>query len=180
MQVEKLFAQAAEHYGVQTVVLRAGDFYGGTQAGSWFDLALVNRLEHDQFVYPGPLNVLHSWAYLPDFARCLVALPGSASSCRCMGSTCFSGHTLTGAELRVLVEQACGRQVTRLSFPSKLIRLGRWLVPLWRELAEVAYLWEWPQQLNGQALQVLLGADNRAHTDPAGSVRLLAGSGQNC
>ena len=59
---------------LRAIVLRAGDFYGGAGRGSWFDLVIARDVSLDVVRYPGPLDVVHSWAYLPDLAQALVGL----------------------------------------------------------------------------------------------------------
>ena len=60
---------AAAH-AVDSVVIRAGDFFGGPGSGSWLDLAMATRLKAGRFVYPGPPHLAHAWAYLPDLPGC--------------------------------------------------------------------------------------------------------------
>jgi hypothetical protein len=42
--------------------------------------------------------------------------------------------------------------------PWGVIRLGGLVVPIWREIAEMAYLWEVPHALDGTAMRRMLGA----------------------
>jgi len=58
------------------IILRAGDFYGSGR-GSWFDLVVAKEASGGRVTYPGPLDVLHEWAYLPDFASALLRLATS-------------------------------------------------------------------------------------------------------
>lgn len=134
IEMEKLFAQVAQKYKVKTLILRAGDFYGGSGRGSWFDLALTDKLDSGQYVYPGPDDVPHSWAYLPDLARTFVALADQAHKANNIEQFLFPGHVLTGKEFQTLIETASGKSLKPLNFPWKLIKLGRWLVPMWRRL----------------------------------------------
>ena len=160
IQVEKLFARAAKKYRLQTLILRAGDFYGGNgrgRQGSWFDLALVDRLASGHFVYPGPTEVMHSWAYVPDLAQAFVALAGQAQRCATFERLLYPGHCLTGAELQALVEKACGRELVLIGMPWRLIKLGAIKVPLWREMAELSYLWSRPHRLDGGDLTRIVG-----------------------
>ena len=54
--------------GLRSAVLRAGDFFGGAGSGSWFDLVIAKSAAAGKLVYPGPLDVPHAWAFLPDLA----------------------------------------------------------------------------------------------------------------
>lgn len=157
IEMEKLFSIAAGKHKIQTIILRAGDFYGGTGSGSWFDLALVDKIAKGQFVYPGPTDVMHSWAYLPDLAAAFVALAEQHQSMATFEQLLYPGHALTGAEFQQLVEQAHGKPLKTLGMPWKLIKLGGVLVPMWREIAEVAYLWERPHRLDRTRLQEVIG-----------------------
>lgn len=149
--------------GLRSGVVRAGDFFGGGP-GSWFDLAVAKSAAQGRLVYPGPLDVPHAWAYLPDLARAFVAVarrglpPGYTS-------LPFEGHTLTGRELLAAIEAAApaaglappARGWRHGSLPWTLLRLGGWVVPTWRELAEMSYLWTRPHALDGAALQAFAG-----------------------
>jgi nucleoside-diphosphate-sugar epimerase len=154
--------EARSRSGLRSVVLRAGDFFGAGH-GNWFDQAIVKHIGRGKLVYPGPLDVPHAWAYLPDLARAFVAaaarhdLPAHAR-------LHFEGHTLTGAELLAALERCAlalgivpegGFRHGGLPWP--LIRAGGLFVPMWRELAEMAYLWRVPHRLDGSEMRRALG-----------------------
>jgi nucleoside-diphosphate-sugar epimerase len=146
--------------GLRSVVVRAGDFYGCGR-GSWFDMAIVKSLAAGKLVYPGPLDVSHAWAYVPDLARAFVAV-ASRGVAPGFIALHFAGHTLTGTELLDALETAAGRLglrggLRRVALPWGLLRAGGLLVPMWRELAEMEYLWRVPHALDGAALDVAIG-----------------------
>ena len=72
VEIEQRIQEACDR-GMRAIVLRAGDFFGGGR-GSWFDLVIAKEIERSRLTYPGPLDVVHAWAYLPDFAATLVRL----------------------------------------------------------------------------------------------------------
>ncbi len=148
--------------GARAVVLRAGDFFGGGP-GTWLDLVIAKSLAKGRLVYPGPLDVRHAWAYLPDLAQVFVPLAGH-EGLPAFTRLHFPGHTLTGAQLLAGLEGAAARLgiapaggFSRGTMPWPLIRAGGLLVPMWREIAEMAYLWRVPHALDGSALEALLG-----------------------
>ncbi len=149
--------------GLRSVVIRAGDFFG-SGAGNWFDLVIAKSLTKGRLVYPGPLHVPHDWAYLPDLARAFVAAAGR-DDLPVATTLHFAGHALTGAALldgiersaRALGWVAPHRPLKRGGFPSGLIRASSFLVPTWRELIEMAYLWRVPHALDGSLLRRTLG-----------------------
>ncbi|MFO1217803.1 MAG: epimerase [Burkholderiaceae bacterium] len=156
----ELAARAA--LGLRSVVIRAGDFFGAG-SGSWLDLVIAKDLRRGRLVYPGPLDVPHAWAYLPDLARAFVAA-ASHGALPAFARLHFAGHTLTGAELLAAIERAAeslGQRPARGwrhgSMPWGVIRIGGLVVPMWREIAEMAYLWRVPHALDGRAMRDALG-----------------------
>lgn len=169
IQMEEMLHQATRTQGLRCVVLRAGDFFGSGK-GSWFDLALASKLHKGQFVYPGPLDVPHAWAYLPDLAQVFVSLAQQRTQLAAFESLHFAGHTLTGQDwLEVLtpIAQAQGwlgsaENLRTKSLPWPLMKALSPVIPLWRELLEMRYLWQEPHALVGDRLQQRIG--NLAHT----------------
>lgn len=161
VQLEAEMQQRAAQ-GHRSVVLRAGDFFGGGR-GAWLDQVVLASLARRKLVYPGPLHVPHAWAYLPDLARAFVAV-ASRSDLPLFTSLHFAGHTLTGAQLLAALERAAATLGLvpasgwrHGSLPWPLLRVGGLLVPMWRELAEMEYLWRVPHALDGSALQACVG-----------------------
>ena len=152
--------QARAAQGLKSVVIRAGDFYGaGT--GNWFDQAIVKDIARGKLVYPGPLDLPHAWAYLPDLARAFVAV-ASRRGAPAFDRLHFAGHTLTGRELLAHIETAAQNlQPTggwrHGGMPWGLIRAVGVVHPMWRELARMRYLWRVPHALDGSALARAVG-----------------------
>jgi nucleoside-diphosphate-sugar epimerase len=143
--------------GIPGSVIRAGDFFGaGT--GSWLDQLIVKSLPAGKLAYPGPLDLPHAWAYLPDLARAFVAVARDPAA-RGFQRLHFEGHTLTGAQLLAEVALAAtalglapARGFRHGGMPWGLIAVVGWVDPMWRELARMAYLWRVPHALDGRAL----------------------------
>jgi nucleoside-diphosphate-sugar epimerase len=163
--MEERMAEAAER-GVRTIVLRAGDFFGGGR-GSWFDLVLTKEMARGRLTYPGPLDVVHQWAYLPDVAAALVRLAAVRETLRPFEALGFPGHAVSGRELTTALARAAGGklQVKRMSW--WLIHALRPIVPLCRELSEVAYLWNEPHRIDGRKLAAAIGEIPRTPLDAA-------------
>lgn len=165
-EMEALLRKSAAD-GQRCVVIRAGDFYGGG-SGSWLDLAVVKDIAMGRLVYPGPPDVSHAWAYLPDLAAAFVAVASATDAVAANGPTFrtlhFAGHTLTGAMFLQAVEAAARDLGLRPSagfkhagMPWGLIRAGGLVWPMWRELARMSYLWRVPHALDGRALAAAVG-----------------------
>lgn len=160
--MEQRLREAADAGALRGVVIRAGDFFGcGT--GSWLDLSIAKDIRRGRLVYPGPRDVAHAWAYLPDLARTFRAVAEAPSAQR-FETLHFEGHTVTGDGFLAALEAAAASLGLRpaqgfrvSSVPWALIRAGGLVVPKWRAVAEMAYLWERPHALDGRRLQARLG-----------------------
>ncbi len=151
---------------LRAVVIRAGDFYGGQGTGSWLDLAVLKSLGKGQLVYPGPLDRIHAWAYLPDLARAFVAV-ASRSGAPAFATFHFAGHAETGHEFLAHVEAAADElglrpaKATpgwrRAGMPWGVMRLLGLVMPMLREVTRMSYLWRVPHALDGTALARAVG-----------------------
>lgn len=166
----ELEAGANAKTGPRSVVIRAGDFFGGGR-GTWLDLVVVKSLAKGKLVYPGPLNLVHPWAYLPDLASTFVSVAEKVLAASVNRDDLppflrfhFSGNSLTGAQALQRIEQAA-RQLgiapawgfKHGGMPWSVIRAGGLVVPMWREVAEMQYLWDVPHRLDDSALKKFIG-----------------------
>jgi nucleoside-diphosphate-sugar epimerase len=165
LAMEERMAEAADR-GMRAIILRAGDFFGGGR-GSWFDLVLAKEIGRARLTYPGPLDVVHEWAYLPDFAAVLVRLAAVRETLRPFEVFAFPGHAVTGHEFTTAIARAAGGklQVKRMTW--WLIHALRPFVPLCRELSELAYLWNEPHRIDGSKLAAEIGDVPRTPLDVA-------------
>jgi nucleoside-diphosphate-sugar epimerase len=154
-QMEQRLREAAEG-GVRTIVVRAGDFYGGGR-GSWLDLVIARDLGRGRITYPGPLDVVHEWAYLPDLAAAIVRLAERRATLSTFATFGFPGHAVTGRELAAAIASAMGRGYTVKRMRWWLVRTVGQLVAMGRELAEIEYLWRMPHRISGEKLSSVIG-----------------------
>ncbi|MBS0444885.1 MAG: NAD(P)H-binding protein [Proteobacteria bacterium] len=157
IEIEARLAAAATD-GVDSIVIRAGDFFGGPGRGTWVDLAMTTRLARRRFVYPGPLDVPHAWAYLPDLAEVFVRVAALRAGLHGHRRVHFSGHTLTGEDFKRGVETLVGLPLRAAGLPWGFIRLASPVMPMWRELCAMRYLWQRPHALDDASLRALIGA----------------------
>ncbi|RQO55487.1 hypothetical protein DBR47_19675 [Paucibacter sp. KBW04] len=160
---------AAAAQGLDSVVLRAGDFFGGSGPGTWLDMAMASKLDQSIFVYPGPLNLVHAWAYLPDLAQTFVRVAERRAQLRGHHRFHFAGHAVEGQVLLSTLEQLSARPLKLRSLPWGLMKLGGLLIPTWRAVAEMRYLWDKPHRLIDTELRALIGEP--PHTPLAQALR---------
>jgi nucleoside-diphosphate-sugar epimerase len=156
--MEDLFRREAEAGRVRTILLRAGDFFGGTGSGSWFDLVVAAKISKGIYTAPGPVDMVHEWAYLPDFAKAFVGLAGNLDKLGAYESLNFPGHPVTDLEIRAAAEKALGRSLKMTSMPWWVLRAGSSFVAMWREIVSMSYLRFEAHQLASARLEGIIGA----------------------
>jgi nucleoside-diphosphate-sugar epimerase len=157
IEAEDLFRKRAETRGVRTAILRGGDYYGGVKPESWLDLFILKDLKKDIFTWPGPSDLPHAFAYLPDFAQGFVAVAEKRAALAAFERFHFSGHTLTGLEMHKAAEEAAGRALRFKTMGWTMIKLAGLVVPIAREVNVMSYLWRTPHSLDGSTLARLAG-----------------------
>jgi nucleoside-diphosphate-sugar epimerase len=155
VEIEHRIQEACEG-GMRAIVLRAGDFFGGG-SGSWFDLVIAKEIARGRLTYPGPLDVEHAWAYLPDYAKTLVRLAERRTDFEAYETFGFPGHTVTGHELIATIEQVTEAKFTVRRMSWWFLKTLGQLAAMGRELSELEYLWRVPHALSGDKLKAAIG-----------------------
>ena len=153
-EMEAEFRAAAPE--VRSIVLRCGDFLDPGRTGNWWDLVLAEKLAGGRFVYPGRRDAAHAWAWLEDAARAAVALAERRDTLPAFADIPFPGIAPTGDEMVAGLKTALGRSFRVARFPWPLIRLGAPFNPMFREIAEMRYLWDVPHRLDAGPLTAVL------------------------
>lgn len=169
VEMERRLRAAAQAGDIRVLIVRAGDFFGPHAGNNWFGQALVKSGSRPRVLtYPGRDGIGHQWAYVPDVAETMARLAerddlGSFESFHMDGQWDPDGRRMIGALRRVLGEP--GLPVRRL--PWGAMRLASPFVPLFRELAEMRYLWEEPVRLDNRRLVERLGGEPYTPLDAA-------------
>ena len=141
--------------GVQTIVVRAGDFLDTEASGNWFDMMIVKSLAKGTISYPGPLDRPHSFTFLPDIAATMVALTNKRRTLSMFEDVAVPSLTLTGNELAQAIQTVMGRPVRAKRMPWWPIRLAGIVWPLGRALVEMKYIWSKPHHIDASRHAVL-------------------------
>ena len=162
--------RVAAREGASVLIVRAGDFFGRQAANNWFSQGLVKPGKPVAAItYPGRPGVGHQWAYLPDVAETMARLLEKADAPEPFATFHMDGHwDADGAGMIEAIRAAAGNPripVRRTPWP--LIRLLSPVVPLFRELAEMRYLWRAPIRMDNRRLKAMLGEEPHTPLDVA-------------
>jgi nucleoside-diphosphate-sugar epimerase len=155
VEIEQRIHEACDR-GMRAIVLRAGDFFGSGR-GSWFDLVVVKELEKNRITYPGPDNVVHPWAYVPDLAETAVRLAKRRADFAPFETFGFPGYAVTGSEMIAAIQAATRIKVNVRHMSWWTLKIFGQLMALSRELAEFEYLWQVPHRIDGSKLEAAIG-----------------------
>lgn len=155
--VEDLLRAEADAGRLRTIMLRAGDFFGGTGTGSWFDLVMVSKIEKGIYTAAGPTDIVHEWAYLPDLAAAFVALADRLDRLGNYEALHFPGHAITDLEMKAALERALGRKLAMASMPWWVFKVAAPFIPMWKAIVQMSYLRFEPHRLVSKRLEGLIG-----------------------
>lgn len=136
--------------GVQTLVVRAGDYLDTEASGNWFDLIITKPLAKGTISYPGPLNVPHAFTYLPDVAATMVALAEKRHMLGVFEDVAVPSFALTGAELAEEIGDLLDRPIRAKPMAWWPVRLAGLVWPMGRALVEMRYLWSKPHHIDAR------------------------------
>jgi len=159
VELERRLRAAAER-GAKVLVLRAGDFFGPAAPNSalgWLTQSARGRVTG--VFQPGPRDVGHAFAYMPDLAETLARLVDEEARLANFEVFHFRGHWLArGAELGESIRRVVrSPDLPIRSFPWIVVRLAAPFNETFRELLEMRYLWQKPIGLDGAKLARFLG-----------------------
>lgn len=141
--------------GVQTVILRAGDFIDTEASGNWLDRMMLPSLPRGALTYPGRPDIAHAWAWLPDLTRAAAEIAEQKESLPRFTDVSFPGHTMTGAQMADMLSDIAGRRITLRRMSWLPLRLAAPVWPMGRCLLEMRYLWDTPHWLESERFDTL-------------------------
>lgn len=142
--------------GVQTIVLRAGNFIEPGGRDDMMAMLYCRTLPKGKLTLPGGRDVVQAFCYLPDWARAAVMLAERRETLAQFEDIPFEGHAFTFDDLHSTLEAETGRKLQVTAFPWAIMSLLSPVMELARELREMRYLWDTPHRLSGEKLTRLL------------------------
>lgn len=152
VQMERDYAAS----GVQTLVLRAGNFIDPDHNRDIMSLFLMSGIVKFKLTVPGAKDIVTTYCYLPDWAQAAVGLAEKRAELARFEDVPFPGHAFSIAELRATLQQTLGHPVRLSAFPWWIMTLASPVWELARELREMRYLWNTSHTLSGAKLARLL------------------------
>jgi nucleoside-diphosphate-sugar epimerase len=161
--------RAASDDGVRVLVLRAGDFFGPASPGALGWLLLRGKDRVTGVFQPGPANIGHAFAYLPDLGETLARLVDAEDRLGRFEVFHFRGQWLArGAEFGAAIRRVTGNpKLPVWRFPWIVVRLAAPFNETFRELLEMRYLWRRPIGLDNAKLVSFLGEEPHTPLDQA-------------
>lgn len=160
--------------GVQTIILRGGDFIDTEASGNWFDMIITAKAAKGTFTVPGDPDAMHAWAYLPDITRAAVQLAEKRILLNQFEDIAFPGYTMSLNEMQRHCEDVLDRDLEQRDFGWLTIRAAGLVWPMGRNLVEMRYLWNKPHRLDGARFAQLLPGFRE--TDPVDALRVALGA----
>lgn len=158
-RMEEMMMRVTTEYNLQVVIIRSPDFYGPHAVETNFDLAMMSRLKAKTLIYPGPLDIGHSWAYLPDLGEAYVKVAEVRDTLPKFENFQFAGHFATGHQMIAEIQKQLPETYKVKQLPWRLLRIIGVFVPVVREVVKMNYLWFEPHQLQDEKLDAILGPD---------------------
>ena len=142
--------------GVQTIILRAGNFIDPSSADDLFRQVLLKSLAKGKIASLGQPDAMQAYAYLPDWARAAVMLAEKRDQLAQFEDVPFEGHAFSMRELADFAAAQRGKPVRIGGFPWWLMTIAAPVWELAREMAEMRYLYDMPHTISAAKRSRLL------------------------
>jgi len=152
--------RAAANDGAPTLIVRAGDYFGPKTTGNSVFAAVMVRPGSpvNRIINPARSGSSHAWAYLPDVGETIAMLMDREDALGDFEVFNFAGHQLSSGEMPAAIAKAAGKPNLRVwPLPWFAVVALQPLVRLFREMAEMRYLWSESISLDGSKLTAFLG-----------------------
>ena len=157
VRMERQLAEAGQGGQLQTLILRAGNFYGSDLPGDWFGQLILREANKNRVALNPAHTVKNAWAYLPDLAQAFVALAEHRQSLSAFETFHFAGHLVTADETFDAIQKAVPQKLRRVGYPWLLLSAMGLFMPIIRGLVQMRYIWENEMGLRDLRLEALLG-----------------------
>ncbi len=148
--------RAAAADGVQTIILRAGDFIQIEPGDTMMDVGYLRKFTKGVVTSMGDPDAARAHAFLPDMARAGVMLADRRASLPAFCDVPFAGYNFSTRDLAERLSRLSGRSLSVRGFPWWLMAVASPVWELARELKEMRYLYDTPHRMSAERLAALL------------------------
>ncbi len=170
-------ALAAHQAGrIRTAEVRASDYLGAGAVSPFSVMMLPKVTAGKRGMMPGDLDVPHSWTYVGDVARLLIAVADDESA---WGRAWHvpTPEPLSVRELATRAAELAGAPPAKVaSMPTLVLRLAGLVDPAAREMVEMLYQWQRPFVIDSTAATVAFGIKP---TPAADALQEMIGKGRD-
>ena len=152
-------AEMEEQYrtsGVQTIVLRGGDFLDPTSDKTVLAMVSLKSLAKGKIETLGDPSVSRSYAYLPDMARAAVELAERRDTLPQFTDVPFAGVDFTMDMFKAGLERFGSKSLKMIHFPWIIFKIAAPFWELAREMLEMRYLYDTAHSLDPAPMVALL------------------------
>jgi nucleoside-diphosphate-sugar epimerase len=164
----KLWTDALEAHQagrIRTAEVRGSDYLGAGAVSPFSVTVLPKVIAGKRGIMPGDLDAPHSWTYVGDVARTLIAVAGDESA----WGRAWHVPTPEPMSVRQLADRAAelagAPKATVAAMPAWLLKLAGLVDPGAREMVEMQYQWQRPFVLDSTAATVAFGIKPTATDD---------------
>ncbi len=155
-QIRVAMEDAYKASGVQTIILRAGNFIDPKGNGDYMSLLALRDIGKGRVTAAGDPDALQAYAYVPDWAQAALTLAEKRHDLAQFEDVPFPGHAFTTNQLLAELQAVSPRRLRLARFPWWLMTA---LAPFWelaREMREMRYLYSMPHQIGSAKFNRLL------------------------
>lgn len=142
--------------GIQTVILRAGNFIDPNGNGDLMSLLTMREIKKGKLTTAGDPSAIQAYAYVPDWARAAVMLAEKRAALTQWEDVPFPGHSFTNLQLLECLQKATGKAIRISHFPWWMMTLASPVWELAREMLEMRYQYGMSHQLGASKFERLL------------------------
>ena len=142
--------------GVQTIVLRAGNFIDPNSEDDIMGVMLMRAVKKGRITHAGSPSARQAYAYVPDWARAAVMLAEKRAELDAFNDIPFPGHTFTVHALKTKVAATTGRSYRLAAFPWWMMTALSPVMEVARELREMRYLYDMDHWLGDAVFKRIL------------------------
>lgn len=155
--MEKRLEQAANN-GAKVLIFRMGDFIAHNSGSSWLTHMMSKKNHTVTLRSPGPQDLKHTWAYLPDVAKTISLLADKLDDMPSFNVYHFEGYRASINDIAQAITSNTDNKVVIKPYPWWALYPLRPFMALIKGLFEMRYLWNSELNLDGHKLKQTLSS----------------------